>query len=73
MEKERHSHELYEQTIIFVPEVKEPHEETKKVAPQETSTLICSTCNIAFEDKSDFKSHYKSELHIENSKRKSKG
>jgi len=50
-----------------------PKEEVKTIASKETSTLLCSTCGITFEVKEMFKAHYKSELHIENSKLKSKG
>jgi len=45
-----------------------PKEEQKVIKQAETSVLTCSTCEITFECKDDFKTHYKSEMHIENSK-----
>ena len=50
-----------------------PKEEQKVIKQAETSVLTCSTCEITFECKDDFKTHYKSEMHIENSKWKSRG
>ena len=43
-------------------------------ASEDDGQVTCTTCNdIVFSSKAEFKSHYKSEWHIENTKRKMNG
>jgi len=35
-----------------------------------TSTLLCATCRVAFNDNSNYKAHYKTQFHSYNIKRK---
>lgn len=70
----------FEQQVIIVGD----EEESKGVSsskkggskgaePDKDAELICSTCGIKFETKQEFREHYKSDLHVENVKRKCKG
>jgi hypothetical protein len=63
-----------EVTVISKVPLEERQAPGQQIAkPTEVGTIVCSTCDTEFTDRKLFKQHYKSEWHVENTKRKTQG